>query len=266
MTMTFDASARRIAEASAIVPGGVNSNFRLGISPTPLVIERGRGPLSPRHRWQPPDRLLPRHGPDDPRPQPAGGGRRGAAASSTTGMLFAGQSGDRVRGGAASSARWCRRAEKRALRLVGVRGRCRRRSGWRARRPGGRMIVKFEGHYHGWFDNVLWSVAPGAAAAGPPNAPARVAGSAGQDPHAADGVEVIVWNDLDRLEKRLRRWRRRRRHHGSRPCATRRDPSRSRLSRRRARRLHGNRHHPDLRRGHHRLPRCCRAAPRPCSA
>ena len=41
--MTFDASARRIAEASALVPGGVNSNFRFGISPTPLVIERGEG-------------------------------------------------------------------------------------------------------------------------------------------------------------------------------------------------------------------------------
>lgn len=21
-------------------------------------------------------------------------------------------------------------------------------------------IVKFEGHYHGWFDNILWSMAP----------------------------------------------------------------------------------------------------------
>ena len=69
VTMTFDASARRIAEASAIVPGGVNSNFRLGISPTPLVIERGGGPYLHRHRWQPADRLLPRHGADDPRPQ-----------------------------------------------------------------------------------------------------------------------------------------------------------------------------------------------------
>ena len=44
--MTFDASARRIAEASALVPGGVNSNFRFGISPTPLVIERGEGAYS----------------------------------------------------------------------------------------------------------------------------------------------------------------------------------------------------------------------------
>ena len=41
--LTFDESRRRIAEASKYLAGGVSSNFRLGISPTPLVLERGEG-------------------------------------------------------------------------------------------------------------------------------------------------------------------------------------------------------------------------------
>ena len=37
-------SARRIADNARWIAGGVNSNFRLNISPTPLVFERGEGP------------------------------------------------------------------------------------------------------------------------------------------------------------------------------------------------------------------------------
>lgn len=33
-----------LAEAAHYLPGGVNSNFRLGIAPTPLVFERAEGP------------------------------------------------------------------------------------------------------------------------------------------------------------------------------------------------------------------------------
>jgi glutamate-1-semialdehyde 2,1-aminomutase len=68
---------------------------------------------------------------------------------------------------------------------------------------GRRTILKFEGHYHGWFDNILWSTAPGLNAAGPEDSPVPVAGSAGQDPDAAEGIEILTWNDLERLERRL---------------------------------------------------------------
>jgi glutamate-1-semialdehyde 2,1-aminomutase len=68
---------------------------------------------------------------------------------------------------------------------------------------GKRIILKFEGHYHGWFDNILWSTAPGENAAGPEDAPVLVAGSKGQDPIDAAGLDVIGWNDLARLEARL---------------------------------------------------------------
>ena len=42
--LTFDESAREIRENAQWMSGGVNSNFRLNISPTPLVFERGEGP------------------------------------------------------------------------------------------------------------------------------------------------------------------------------------------------------------------------------
>ena len=200
--MTFDASARRIAEASAIVPGGVNSNFRFGISPTPLVIERGEGAylhdidgnrLIDYYLGMGP--MILGHNP----PAVIDAVRR----QLDYGLLFAAQSeieyeaaslvhalvpsAEKVRFNCSGS-----EAVQAAIRL--------------ARAATGRsMIVKCEGHYHGWFDNVVWSVAPGAADVGSPDAPAHVPASPGLDPHAGDAVDVIMWNDLDRLEKRLRR-------------------------------------------------------------
>jgi glutamate-1-semialdehyde 2,1-aminomutase len=72
-------------------------------------------------------------------------------------------------------------------------------------KTGRRTIIKFEGHYHGWFDNILWSTAPALNAAGPEDEPVPVGGSLGQDPAEADGLEVLSWNDLGRLEVRLAR-------------------------------------------------------------
>ena len=40
----FDESARRIKENSRWLAGGVSSNFRLGMSPGPLVLDRAEGP------------------------------------------------------------------------------------------------------------------------------------------------------------------------------------------------------------------------------
>ncbi len=53
------------------------------------------------------------------------------------------------------------------------------------------IIVKFDGHYHGWFDNVLWSTAPPAGA----NAP--VPGSKGQPEASGADIVALAWNDLD---------------------------------------------------------------------
>src|SRR5262249_56797892 len=71
---------------------------------------------------------------------------------------------------------------------------------------GGGKLVKFEGHYHGWMDNILWSVQPSPEESGPAEAPLRAAASAGQDELAGANTDVLGWNDLAavaaRLEKR----------------------------------------------------------------
>ena len=68
----------------------------------------------------------------------------------------------------------------------------------RSNRP---LIVKFEGHYHGWMDSALWSYKPSAEQAGPLDAPQRVAGSRGQPQAAGEGLLPAPWNRLDILER-----------------------------------------------------------------
>ena len=63
-------------------------------------------------------------------------------------------------------------------------------------------IIKFEGHYHGWFDNVLWSVAPEITKAGDPLAPTPVAGTEGQE--ESKNLVVLPWNNSHLLEQRLK--------------------------------------------------------------
>jgi len=58
-------------------------------------------------------------------------------------------------------------------------------------------IIKFEGHYHGWFDNLFISVAPPPNEAGPESAPLRVAQTPGQSLHAMEDTVILPWNDID---------------------------------------------------------------------
>jgi glutamate-1-semialdehyde 2,1-aminomutase len=192
----FAESRRRIETASHYLAGGVSSNFRLGISPTPLVFERaqgaflfdadgnqlidyylGMGPMILGHT--PPDVI------------------RAAQQQLTRGILYGGQSdveteaarlvcemvpcAERMRFASSGS-----EAVQIALRL--------------ARAATGRgTVIKFEGQYHGWLDNVLWSVSP------PPGANAPVAGSLGQMEAAGADIIAMRWNDADTLRARLDR-------------------------------------------------------------
>ncbi|WP_326522799.1 aspartate aminotransferase family protein [Sphingomonas sp.] len=180
----------------------MSSNFRLGIRPTPLVIERGEGPylidadgnrlidyylgMGPMILGHDPDAVI-----------------EAARRQLDKGILFAGQT----------------EAEFEAARLVcelvpcaemvrfGGSGTEVIQAALRLARAvtGRRTVLKFEGHYHGWLDNVHWSVAPPADRCGPREAPARVAGSAGQDPAAGEAIDVLGWNDADALRARLER-------------------------------------------------------------
>ena len=198
----FERSRRLIAEASRYLPGGVNSNFRLGMVPTPLVFERGEGPYLYDVDG---NRLIDYYLGMGPmilghNPEPVLSAVREQLGA---GILFAGQTAieqeaarlvcdmvpcaDRVRFNCTGS-----EVVQAALRL--------------SRAATGRSIViKFEGHYHGWFDNVLWSVAPSPDQYGPVDAPASIPASAGQDLLAGRHTEVLPWNNLELLSARLKR-------------------------------------------------------------
>jgi glutamate-1-semialdehyde 2,1-aminomutase len=200
--MSFDESARRIRENCRWIAGGVNSNFRFNISPTPLVFDRAEGPylhdvdgnrLIDYYLGM--GAMILGHSP--------GSVRAAVRDQVERGILYAGQTdveteaarllceivpcAERVRFGSSGS-----EVVQGAMRLARA-------------ATGRRIILKFEGHYHGWFDNILWSTAPGLNAAGPEDSPVPVAGSAGQDPEASGGIEVLGWNELERLERRLAR-------------------------------------------------------------
>ncbi len=65
------------------------------------------------------------------------------------------------------------------------------------------LIIKFEGHYHGWADPVLYSVAPNVQDAGPYESPLPVPESLGQSPGSAEEVIVLPWNDLEVVSKAI---------------------------------------------------------------
>ena len=66
-------------------------------------------------------------------------------------------------------------------------------------------ILKFEGHYHGWYDETLVSSAPSLDQAGPRNDATPVLGSDGQLASAIDNVIVLPWNDADLTRAILQR-------------------------------------------------------------
>ncbi len=200
MQYSFGRSAERIKQMSRFMPGGVSSNFRLGMAPTPLVFERAEGP------WlfdADGNRLIDYYLGMGPmilghRPEPI---VEAVRAQLERGILFGGQSeiefeaaelvcsmlpcAEKVRFSSSGT-----EAGQAALRL--------------ARAATGRdIIIKFEGHYHGWLDNILWSVAPAPDVMGDEAAPVPQPASEGQDRLAGKNVEVLSWNRLDLLEDRL---------------------------------------------------------------
>jgi glutamate-1-semialdehyde 2,1-aminomutase len=200
--LRFDRSAAALAAGSRFLQGGVSSDFRLGVLPHPLVFERAEGALLFDVDG---NRLIDYYlgmGPLILGHRPAEVAAA-VAEQLERGWLFAGQhaaeyraaelvcrlvpSAERVRFGSSGS-----EAIQAALRL--------------ARAVTGRStVLKFEGHYHGWFDSTLWSVAPALERAGPADAPTPVPGSAGQDPDVGRSVGVLGWNDADAVEVRLSR-------------------------------------------------------------
>ncbi len=66
---------------------------------------------------------------------------------------------------------------------------------------GRRIIVRFEGHYHGWQDTVYWSNHVDPALAGPASHPRPVAMGPGVPLELTDTLIVLTWNDPDSFKQ-----------------------------------------------------------------
>ena len=69
---------------------------------------------------------------------------------------------------------------------------------------GRRKIIKFEGHYHGWWDAVLLNTNPQPVTSlGHPNSPIRIPDSSGVLEETWMDTIVVPWNDFEALERAM---------------------------------------------------------------
>ena len=70
------------------------------------------------------------------------------------------------------------------------------------------MFIKFEGHYHGWFDDFLVNVHPHPIMSlGHRNDPIRIADSSGLNRRALEDTILLPWNDLEAVERAIGTYR-----------------------------------------------------------
>lgn len=199
--LTFTRSEERVrAAAAGSVAAGASSNFRVNVLPNPLVIERGVGPylydidgnqiidyylaLGP---------MILGHSPKDV--------IDAAVAQMQSGLLYGGQTEVEYQA-ADKLVEMVPCAEK--VRFTGSGSEALQLAIRLARAFTGRStVIKFEGHYHGWLDSVLWSTAAPQDSLGTEEAPIKRPGSAGQDPDAGNNVEVHSWNRPEPLLSRI---------------------------------------------------------------
>ena len=71
-------------------------------------------------------------------------------------------------------------------------------------KTGKSKFLRFEGHYHGWLDNVAWGLSiPESEDLGERESPAVFPWTDGLPEHSRDEFEILPWNDLDLVEKFL---------------------------------------------------------------
>jgi glutamate-1-semialdehyde 2,1-aminomutase len=63
------------------------------------------------------------------------------------------------------------------------------------------LVLRFEGHYHGWSDPIHWSAHPSADSWGPADAPSVTPGSTGIPAAVGETLLVASWNDTEALER-----------------------------------------------------------------
>lgn len=202
MTM-FDQSQKLYDRARETCPGGIHSNVRANWQPYPMFYERGqgsrvwdadgnefidyvlaRGPLLLGHSPEPVIEAVKRQ--------------------LDRGLMYAGQHNLEIEASerfskmvpCAEMIRFSNSGSEAvagAMRLArGVTGR--------------NKILRFEGHYHGWFDNQLWNVATPPDKLGQREAPNLIPATRGQVASDAENLIVRPWNDLELIEDAFRQY------------------------------------------------------------
>ena len=190
---TFDDSAELYEQARGVIAGGVTSAVRAGALPHPLYFERGAG----SHLWDVDGNryvdfvlgygpLILGHAPPLL--------RRALARQAGRGLTFGSQHRLEVEL-AALLASIVPDAERVILSTTGTEAAMVAVRVARAL-TGRRLVLKFEGHYHGWSDALFASTAFDPARSGPPDRPVAVPGTDGLMPGASDGLLIARWNDL----------------------------------------------------------------------
>ena len=181
--------------ASQVIAGGVNSNVRLSRPGTPLCFSKAQGAhltdldghdyidyalgMGPAILGHAPKVLI-----------------DAIAESLATGQLFAGQSRAELELGR----RLSEHVPGAELVRIGMTGSEMVQAALRVARAatGRNKFVKFAGHYHGWFDNVLTQECTFSLGQSPYDKPAKAL-SLGQTPHSLANTVVLPWNDLATL-------------------------------------------------------------------
>lgn len=193
----FPQSQALFEAARRVIPGGVTSSIRAGARPHPLYFERGEGPFL----WDVDGRkyvdfalgygpLILGHAPAVV--------REAVADQLTRGLTFGSQHRlepelaellvEIVPGAEqAIFATTGSEAVAAALRIARA-------------ATGRRLVLKFEGHYHGWLDGVFASVGYDPILSGWSEQPATVPSTAGIPAGAGSDVVVAQWNDVGSVE------------------------------------------------------------------
>lgn len=199
MPLSFSNSEAYNAEAGAVIAGAVNSNVRLVGTPVPLCFTRGEGAYLydvDGNRFI--DYML------GMGPTVLGHAPKvvtdAVAASLSMGQMLGGQHAAEAELGKLLTAIIPNadmvRISMTGSEVVQAALRVARAS------TGRRKFIKFEGQYHGWYDNVLISHSPAVLPPGDNGAIPREPHleTRGQVEHVKDEIVVLPWNDLGAVE------------------------------------------------------------------
>lgn len=197
--MKTDKSQQLLERSRRVIPGGISSNVRANWEPFPLFYERGEG----SRVWDADgneyiDYVLGRG------PLLLGHSPRAVIEAVNKqfqkGLMYAGQTELEIQ----AAEKICELVPGAEMVRFASSGSESVHAALRLARAvtGRKKILRFEGHYHGWFDNIAWNFAPPLDSSNPRESPKLFPSSAGQCPEDGANLLVLPWNDLE-LVKRL---------------------------------------------------------------